>query len=186
GSSVGRTAPYMLPEQCLGTRKIDVRSDVYSFGCILYEMCTGRRVFYGNSVEEVFMKHLKETPEFPSHLNQRLPRALVNLTQACLEKHPEDRPQTFQEVSAAIQKTLQDEGHGNGLLFFLFGFSGYSDRPRAKSEWRLSQATEAIMLEASKGVDYVIQLGLVKDRAEFETLKNAEMGRDREAERKKI
>ncbi|MFN7982496.1 MAG: protein kinase [Vicinamibacterales bacterium] len=78
------TPSYMSPEQVLGGG-IDKRSDIWAFGCILYEMLTGRRAFHGETVPEIMSLVLKSDPDWP-RLERAAPGALTRLVRRCLEK----------------------------------------------------------------------------------------------------
>jgi hypothetical protein len=96
------TAVYMAPEQALGG-EIDQRSDVYSLGCVLYEMLTGRPPFVADTAVAVVSQHINAAPVAPSKLQPGLPRAIERLSMQMLAKAPEDRPQTAAQVLAALE-----------------------------------------------------------------------------------
>ena len=96
GAIVG-TAPYMSPEQC-ESKDVDIRSDIYAFGCMLYEMLTGRHVFQVKKFSAWKNAHLRETPEFDEPYRSQLPMQLQTLVMACLEKKPDNRPETWGKV----------------------------------------------------------------------------------------
>jgi serine/threonine-protein kinase len=103
------TAAYMSPEQAKGLAA-DARSDIFSFGCVLYEMLTGGQPFQGDSVAEVMAGVIARPPEFtllPANLNPRI----TELLQRCLEKDPRRRWQTVGGVRAEIDVMLADP-HG--------------------------------------------------------------------------
>ena len=79
------TAAYMSPEQAKG-RPADKRSDVWAFGCVLYEMLTGRRTFAGDDVAEVLAAVIRGEPDWTA-LPASAPAPLVSLLQRCLEKN---------------------------------------------------------------------------------------------------
>jgi serine/threonine protein kinase len=79
------TAAYMSPEQAKG-RPADERSDVWAFGCVLYEMLTGKQLHQGESVSETLASVLKEDPDL-----SRLPRRVRRLLRSCLQKNPDER-----------------------------------------------------------------------------------------------
>jgi eukaryotic-like serine/threonine-protein kinase len=91
------TAAYMSPEQAKG-RPADKRSDVWAFGCVLYEMLTGKRAFEGDDVSEVLAGVLKSTPDFGA-LPASLPTSVRLLLTGCLEKDPRQR---VADVSTAL------------------------------------------------------------------------------------
>lgn len=96
------TPQYMSPEQCAQTGPIDARSDVYSFGIILFEMLSGRVPFTGESPTVIMMKQVQDPP--PSILEARpdLPAAIGGLVERALAKQPGDRFQTAGDLSEAL------------------------------------------------------------------------------------
>ncbi|MPZ21044.1 MAG: protein kinase [Luteitalea sp.] len=104
----GGTPGYMAPEQA--TRgKVDRRSDVFSFGALLYEMITGRRAFKGRSVAETLTKVLCEEPTSPCELTPDTPKELERLILRCLRKEPERRLQDMADVRVELLD-LQEAG----------------------------------------------------------------------------
>ena len=106
------TPVYMSPEQCRGGQ-VDARSDLYSVGCALFHMLTGRTPFDCESIGEFIACHLKDEPQPPSELDPSLPPAVDALVLRCLEKNPEDRFQTMRDLQGALDDiiaTLSDPG----------------------------------------------------------------------------
>ena len=97
------TAEYMAPEQARG-EAIDARVDVFSFGCVLYQMLTGRSPFAGENVLEKFGAIMNEDPEPLSELVPSVPEPLASLAESCLKKHANDRPQTMTNVLFELRK----------------------------------------------------------------------------------
>ena len=91
------TAPYMSPEQAKG-RVADKRTDVWAFGCVLYEMLTGRRAFEGDDVSDVLASVLKTDPDWRA-LPASLPVAIRELLDGCLKKDPRER---IADISTAL------------------------------------------------------------------------------------
>ena len=96
------TVGYMSPEQVRG-EKIDHRSDIFSFGTVLYEMLSGRRAFHGESAVETLNGILKEEPPELTTLNRNIPPALERVVWHCLEKNPERRFQSAGDVAFALE-----------------------------------------------------------------------------------
>jgi serine/threonine protein kinase len=96
-SAEAGTPAYMSPEQWLG-QKMDIRSDIYSYGCILYEMFTGHRIFNAKSIEEWKQAHLEYLLDAPQILKPELPVGLEELICGCMAKQANFRPQNWDEV----------------------------------------------------------------------------------------
>ncbi|MBN2469992.1 MAG: tetratricopeptide repeat protein, partial [Anaerolineae bacterium] len=97
GGAVVGTVPYMSPEQCRA-EEVDLRSDIYAFGCILYEMLAGRPVFGAQKFHTWITAHLTEVPEIPPDVAIDIPGALGELVLACLAKDSADRPQSWGDL----------------------------------------------------------------------------------------
>jgi serine/threonine protein kinase len=109
GTVVG-TFQYMAPETLQGT-EADTRSDIFSLGCVLYEMVTGRRAFEGKSQLSVMTGILEKDPELVSQIAPSAPPALDYVVKTCLEKNPEERFQTAQDVKLQL-KWIAAQGGG--------------------------------------------------------------------------
>ena len=95
------TPAYMSPEQMRG-EKTDERTDVWSFGCTLYEMTTGRRPFAAERAEDVRHQTLNESPPLPSSLRAGIPPRLDKVILRCLAKKPEDRFPDFESLLSSL------------------------------------------------------------------------------------
>jgi serine/threonine-protein kinase len=100
GMSVG-TPEYMAPEQALGDPGVDHRADIYAFGCVAYELLTGRSPFAGRASMALVAAHVTQTPIPVDTARAGLPRPLAALVMQCLEKDPSMRPE-----SAAVGQAL--------------------------------------------------------------------------------
>ncbi|HEU5181198.1 MAG TPA: protein kinase [Candidatus Polarisedimenticolia bacterium] len=96
GAVIG-TAPYMSPEQVEG-KEVDARSDIFSFGSMLYEMATGRRAFTGKHSISVASAILEKEPEPMRTLQPTAPPALQHIIAVCLAKSPDDRWQSARDL----------------------------------------------------------------------------------------
>jgi Tol biopolymer transport system component len=101
------TAPYMSPEQAQA-KKVDHRSDIFSFGSVLYEMVSGRRPFVGESTPEVLTAILREEPNKVSELLTSVPMDLDRVISRALRKEPERRFQSMADVRVELQEIKED------------------------------------------------------------------------------
>jgi eukaryotic-like serine/threonine-protein kinase len=96
------TLHYMSPEQLEG-READARSDIFAFGCVLYEMATGKRAFEGKSQASLIASILKEQPRTIAELQPLAPPMLERVIRQCMEKDPEDRWNSAGDVRRALE-----------------------------------------------------------------------------------
>jgi len=111
GSILG-TVSYMSPEQAQG-RKVDTRSDIFSFGVVLYEMLTGRRAFEGDSSLSTLSAILRDDVKPMSEVAPDVPPPLETLLLRCLQKDPEHRCQSMREVQIALSALKRDSDSGS-------------------------------------------------------------------------
>jgi serine/threonine protein kinase len=95
------TPSYMAPEQASGAA-MDGRADLFSLGCVLYILCTGRMPFQGQSAMSVLLALATQTPPAPQSINPEVPPALADLVMQLLAKNPADRPPSARAVAEAI------------------------------------------------------------------------------------
>src|SRR5437867_4112767 len=108
GELVG-TAPYMAPEQILGG-PVDPRTDLFSFGILVYELATGRRPFAGQTLWEVSSAIIRESPPSLTSVRTDLPGEFAHVIERCLEKQPRERFQTALDVLSelrSVRRTLE-------------------------------------------------------------------------------
>jgi eukaryotic-like serine/threonine-protein kinase len=106
--TIAGTAAYMSPEQAEG-KAVDGRSDIFSFGSVLYEMITGRRAFPGDSVASTLAAVLTKEPEPPSLLVEGVPHDLERIMLRCLRKDPARRFQFMADLKVELDELRQDE-----------------------------------------------------------------------------
>lgn len=106
-TSIIGSAHYLSPEQAKGTY-IDFRTDIYSFGIMLYEMVTGRLPFEGESPVTVALKHLQEEPIPPKNINSSIPDSLNKFILKAIEKEPIKRYQSAKEMIQDLQKIQEN------------------------------------------------------------------------------
>jgi serine/threonine protein kinase/Tol biopolymer transport system component len=106
GAALG-TAAYMSPEQALG-RPVDTRTDLFSFGILLYEMCTSRSPFAGDTSGELLIAIVQQVQITPAQLNPGVPEGLARIIDRCLEKDRELRYQHASEIRADLERVQRD------------------------------------------------------------------------------
>ncbi|HEV3475123.1 MAG TPA: Stk1 family PASTA domain-containing Ser/Thr kinase [Actinomycetota bacterium] len=105
------TASYLSPEQAQ-SQPVDPRSDIYSLGCVLYEMLTGQPPFTGESPVSIAYKHVRETPVPPGRKNADVPQSIDSVVMKCLAKNPANRYETADE----LRQDLERLSHGMAPL----------------------------------------------------------------------
>jgi len=111
GSILG-TVSYMSPEQAQG-KKVDTRSDIFSFGAVLYEMATGARAFEGESSLSTLSAILRDEARPMSEVAPDVPPQLETVIQRCLRKMPDDRWQSMKEVQTALSALKRESDSGS-------------------------------------------------------------------------
>jgi serine/threonine-protein kinase len=111
GSIIG-TVSYMSPEQAQG-KKVDTRSDIFSFGVVLYEMVTGRRAFEGDSSLSTLSAILRDDAKPMAEVAPDVPLQLEQLIGRCLRKQPDDRWQSMKDVHMALSALKHESASGS-------------------------------------------------------------------------
>jgi eukaryotic-like serine/threonine-protein kinase len=152
GTTIG-TAGYMSPEQVRG-EKVDSRTDLFSFGLVLYEMAVGRRAFSGETAPILHTAILNETPTPIRQLNPSIPLELEKIVSTALEKDRAKRYQTAAEIAAALQNLTRKDPPKRRIMVWLGAAVGvmilsgvavsvwFTKRPpQPTAEFKLTQLT---------------------------------------------
>ena len=122
GTSIG-TPAYMSPEQAAGDPTADHRADIYSFGCMAYELLAGQPPFTDKAPRKLLASHMSEKPRPITELRADTPPALADMIMRCLAKEADDRPQSAAAV-AQVLENVTSSGHGEAMPAVLLGGRG--------------------------------------------------------------
>ena len=139
------TAAYMSPEQAQGL-KVDTRSDIFSFGALLYEMVTGRRAFIGDTRMSTMAAVLERDPPPLHDVAPKHPRQLARLIAHCLQKNPAHRIQSMSDVALALED-LREETSSSGPAIGAIPAAG-----RRRLRWIWMAALAAIAIAVAVGI----------------------------------
>ena len=96
------TPAYVAPEQASGEPDVDHRADIYSYGCVAYELFTGKPAFSGSGINEIIQAHFKARPQLVTALRPEVPNEIAKLVASCLEENRALRPQTADDILLAL------------------------------------------------------------------------------------
>jgi hypothetical protein len=123
GTSIG-TPAYMSPEQAAGDPDTDHRADIYSFGCVAYELLTGRPPFVESAPRKLLTAHMAQAPQPVSQLRPDTPAALAELVMRCLAKEAGERPERASDMVRALESVTTGDGTQAAMPGILLGGPG--------------------------------------------------------------
>jgi len=138
------TVGYMSPEQALG-RAVDQRSDIFAFGCILYEIVTGRKPFAGDSMVDSLHKIIYMPAAPVKDFNPNCPYELQRIIRRCLSKDPEDRYQRIKDIAVDLRDFLEESKAVSNSVTPGFSQSGEMLPDAPVVETRLDESTPAVL-----------------------------------------
>jgi serine/threonine protein kinase/Tol biopolymer transport system component len=142
GSVVG-TVGYMSPEQ-LRAKPVDQRTDIFSFGTVLYEMLSGRKAFQKDSTADTISAILREDPPEVSETNKNVNSGLERIVHRCLEKNREERFHSASDLAFALEALTAVQSSGETSV--VGGYRDKTSRTWLKISYRLGWATAALLL----------------------------------------
>jgi eukaryotic-like serine/threonine-protein kinase len=142
------TPSYMPPEQAIDSAKVDQRADIYSLGCSLYVMLTGKPPFQGKTALEVMTRHQTDPVVPPEVIVKRVPKALSVILLKMLAKTPDDRYQNMDEVIAALEGYLGVKQSGPFT-------------PKEEHAEQLEKATQKFNAASKRGLKKMAGLGFL-------------------------
>jgi Tol biopolymer transport system component/predicted Ser/Thr protein kinase len=161
GTALG-TVAYMSPEQARG-ELVDARTDLFSFGAVLYEMATGRRAFSGATTAVIFDGILHKAPTPPLQLNTALPAELERIMSKALEKDPDLRYQHASDIRSDLRRLRRDTDSGRSAVTAV-GERREDSTPARERRKRLQLILAGLAVICLAGVAYVLTRPLPSPR----------------------
>jgi tetratricopeptide (TPR) repeat protein len=161
GTAIGSPA-YMSPEQCVGSRELDGRSDLYSLACVLYEMLAGQPPFTGSSAESAVYQHLSVTPRPVSEVRPSVPVAVAQALQRGLAKTAADRYETAsrfgESLGAAMSGPARESSAGTSVPPPMI-----AERKPARPQSRRTLVGAVVLLLLAAGTVAAWKTGVLSD-----------------------
>jgi len=153
------TAGYMSPEQVRG-KPTDSRSDIFSFGAVLYEMLSGKRAFHGDSSVDTMSAILKEEPPDLGETNRNVSPALERIVRHCLEKNPAERFQSARDVAFNLEALTDISSSSRGGIRVL-------PEEKTARRWLLPLVGALLLLASWAGIYRFAHRGVVASNPTF-------------------
>jgi serine/threonine protein kinase/Tol biopolymer transport system component len=157
------TVGYMSPEQVRG-KPADHRSDIFSFGSILYEMLSGKRAFHGDSPADTMSAILKDDPPELSETGRNIPPALQRIVNHCLEKNPSQRFQSAGDVAFNLESLTEISASSKS------GVSAVAVRSPSPRRWLLPSLAALLFAASSAGIYFAAKRSGARSEPSFHRL----------------
>jgi eukaryotic-like serine/threonine-protein kinase len=160
GVSLG-TPAYSPPEQIASAGTVDHRADLYAFGCLSYELLTGTPPFGGRNLRDLLVAQVNEMPEPLDRRRANVPPALVQVVMRCLEKDPDNRPQSAADIIKVIDSLTVSSMMDTGENLAVTAERARASAPDAPPSVAPRPPVPSFLLVAAVAAVLVIALGLL-------------------------